>query len=145
MAVSFSPWSETNHDSEDPKMNRQILLLLASALTFLLALPPAQAQERAAQPASFATFWAGFKSAVAKNDKEAVVAATEFPLVDLSKAAFLKTYPLIFNKKAQKDFATAKPFREPGRDSYSVICGGQIFYFEKVKGAYKFTNMNPND
>jgi hypothetical protein len=126
-------------------MNRQIFLLLAPALTFLLAIPLAKAEERAAQPQSFATFWAGFKSAVAKNDKEAVAAATELPSLRLSKAAFLKTYPTIFTKKVQKCFATAKPVRTPDRDSYSVFCDSQYFYFEKVHGAYKFTDRGPND
>ena len=126
-------------------MNRYILPLLALALTFLLATPLGQAKERAAQPETFAMFWVGFKSAVVKNDKEAVVAATELPSLQLSKAAFLQTYPSIFTKKVQKCFATAKPLRETNRDSYSVFCGSQIFVFEKVKRAYKFTNISPND
>ncbi len=126
-------------------MNRQILLLLAPALTFLVAIPLAQAEERAAQAESFATFWVGFKSAVVKNDKEAVVAATELPSLQLSKPAFLQAYPSIFTKKVQRCFATAKPVRAADRDSYSVFCGSQLFVFEKVTGAYKFTDFSPND
>ena len=117
------------------------LLLTISLLLSLVAL---QAEERPAQPESFATFWAGFKSAVAKNDKEAVVAATKFPFYGhLSKAEFIEQYPSLFTKEVQKCFATAKPVKD--RDGYFVFCGEEIFTFQKVHGAYKFTGIDMND
>ena len=122
---------------------------LLITISLLLSLGALQAEERPAQPESFATFWAGFKSAVVKNDKEAVVAATDLPSIypdnPQAKAAFLKEYPSIFPKAVRKCFAAAKPERTPERDSYSVFCGEVYFYFEKVKGAYKFTDYGPND
>ena len=123
-------------------MSRQILLLVP-ALTFLFAAGLANGKERPAQTESFATFWAEFKSAVAKNDKEAVVAATHLPSLHLSKAAFIKTYPSIFTRQVKKCFASAKPVRD--RDSYSVFCGEEYYFFEKVNGAYKLTDIGMND
>ena len=122
-------------------------LLLTISLLFSLA--ALHAEERPAQPESFPTFWARFKSAVAKNDKEAVVAATHLPAIfpnnSRAKAAFLESYPSIFTKTVRKGFLSAKPVRTPDRDSYSVFLGEEHFYFEKVNGAYKFTDFGPND
>jgi hypothetical protein len=122
---------------------------LLIAFSLLISLGGLRAEERGRQTESFATFWAGFKTAVAKNDKEAVVAATHLPAIYPSdpgaKAAFLKSYPSLFTKEVRKCFARAKPVRDSDRDSYSVFCGEQLFYFEKVKGAYKFTDFGPND
>jgi hypothetical protein len=129
--------------------SKHSLRTLLIGMSLLLSLGTLRAQERPAQPESFATFWARFKSAVAKNDKEAVVAATHLPSIfpnnQQAKAAFLKFYPSTFTKKVQKCFAAAKPVRTSGRDSYSVFCDEQYFYFEKVNGAYKFTDFGPND
>ena len=118
----------------------------ALLLTIFLFLPllALQAEERSAHPESFATFWAGFKSAVAKSDKEAVVAATKFPYYgQLSKAEFIQQYSTLFTKEVRKCFATAKPVKD--RDYYFVFCGEEIFTFTKVNGAYKFTGVDMND
>lgn len=45
----------------------------------------------------------------------------------------------------RKCFATARPVKEPDRDSYSAFCGDEIFTFEKVNGAHKFTEIGGND
>ena len=120
------------------------MLITISLLLPLLAL---QAAERPVQPQSFASFWADFKSAVARNDKEAVVAATDLPSFypnnPLAKAAFLKDYASNFTKEVKKCFATAKPVRD--RDRYVVFCGEEIFGFGKRNGAYKFTSIDMND
>jgi hypothetical protein len=122
---------------------------LLITISLLLSLVALQAEERPAQPESFATFWAGLKSAIAKNDKEAVAAATHLPSIypnmPDAKAAFLKDYPSIFTKTVRKCLASSKPARTPDRDSYSVFCDEQYFYFKKVNGAYKFTDYGPND
>ena len=87
-----------------------------------------------------------FKSAVAKNDKEAVAASTELPFMkQLTKAAFLQQYPSIFTKAVRKCFATAKPVKAEERDSYVVFCGEEIFTFGKVNGEYRFTDIDMND
>ena len=108
--------------------------ILPLTICLLLSLLAVRAEEPPARPESFATFWAGFKSAVAKNDKEAVAAATKFPFMEqLSKAAFLQQYPSMFTKKVQKCFATAKPVRTEDRDSYSVFLRGGVFLFREGK------------
>ena len=43
----------------------------------------------------------------------------------------------------RKCLATAKPGRD--RDSFLVLCGEEIFYFGKVNGAYRFTDIGMND
>jgi hypothetical protein len=119
---------------------------LLITISLLLSLVALQAEDRPAHPESFATFWAGFKSAVAKNDKEAVAAATKLPFMgQQTKAAFLKSYPSYFRPEVRKCFATAKPAKQDDRDSFSVFCGEEIFSFEKINGAYKFTSIDMND
>ena len=119
---------------------------LLITISLLLSLVALKAEEPAARPESFATFWAEFKSAVAKNDKDAVAAATKLPFMgQQAKAAFLKNYPSYFSPEVRKCFATAKPAKQDGRDSFTVFCGEEIFSFEKVNGAYKFTSIDMND
>src|SRR5687767_1696111 len=64
--------------------------------------------EQAQNTQAFASFWTEFKAAVAKKDKEAVAAMTNFPfdeLEKLTKAAFIKKYDEIFTQKVRKCFA----------------------------------------
>ena len=85
------------------------LRTLLVTVSLLLSLGTLHAEERPARAESFATFWAEFKTAVGKNDKEAVVAATHLPSISpnnrQAKAAFLKSYPSIFTKR----FRNASP------------------------------------
>ncbi len=131
--------------------NQGIMKHLLFTISLLLAPLAVQAEERPAPTESFATFWAGFKSAVAKDDMEAVAAATDLRFFtqdkhlakDLAKAAFIRDYPSYFTKEVKKCFATAKPILD--RDSYLVFCGEEIFTFSRVNGAYKFTSIGMND
>ncbi len=86
---------------------------------------------------------------MAKNDPEAIIALSDlrqfYENGQFSKAAFLKEYPSTFTRAVRKCLATAKRVKEPDRDSYSVFCGEEIFTFEKVNGAYKFTDIGVND
>ena len=123
---------------------------LLITISLLLPLLAVQAEERPARAESFATFWADFKSAVAKDDKEAVLAATDLRFFNqkkeaehLAKAAFIRNYPSFFTKEVKKCFATAKPVLD--RDYYAVFCGEEIFEFAKRNGAYKFTSIGMND
>ena len=119
---------------------------LLITISLLLSLVALQAEEPPARPESFATFWAAFKSAVAKNDREAVAAVTKLPFMgQQAKAAFLKNYPSYFSPEVRKCLETAKPARQNNRDSFIVFCGEEIFNFEKVNGAYKFTSIDMND
>jgi len=103
----------------------------------------------AAEARSFAAFWDQFKTAVAKNHKEAIAEMTKLPFPygskQLSKADFIKECGELFNQKTRRCFSKAKPIKEHDRDSYSVFCGEEIFVFEKVNGEYRFTDIGMND
>ena len=76
--------------------------ILSSTLT-LLMLSAVASQAWSQQPKSetFAAFWAQFKAALAKSDKEAVASMTKFPFYlekELSRAEFIKKYNVIFNR-----------------------------------------------
>jgi hypothetical protein len=136
---------------EEKKAMRKLLPLIL--MLVLLSAVASQVHGQEAQ--SFSSFWAQFKAAVAKNDKEAVATMTKFP-VDIggqvTRAAFIKKYPEIFNQKVRRCFAKEKPVRDnqvpqsqQGGGSYSLFCGNDIFLFERVDGKYKFTGRGVND
>ena len=56
-------------------------LLLATALTLLVATIPIKGAGITVDAKSFAPFWAQFKTAVANKNKEAIAAMTKFPFV----------------------------------------------------------------
>lgn len=60
-------------------------LLLATALTLLLVIDPASSAEIKPEARSFDAFWIQFKAAVARDDKEAVVAATDLRFFNQNK------------------------------------------------------------
>ena len=131
--------------------------LLAIAMMFLFASPPAESAEIRQEARSFAPFWAQFKAAVANNNKEAIAAMTKFPFdyygKPLTKADFIKQCDAIFSDKGdaissdkvQRCFRNAKPVKHEDRESYSVFCGTTIFGFEKGNVGYQFTDMGEND
>lgn len=128
------------------------LLSLVLILFTLSAIAPDVRSEDAPKSQTFAEFWAQFKAAVAKKDKEAVAGMTKFPVEigeNVSKPDFLKMYPEIFNQKVLKCFPKAKPVKDDGapggRTVYSVFCGQDIFLFEKVDGKFLFTGVGEND
>ena len=143
-------------------------LLPTLLMLLMLSAVATQVQSQTANnTATFATFWAQFKAAVANNDKEAVASMTRFPFyleAQLNKGQFIKKYSTIFDRKTQRCFAKAKPVNDyqaylklakkypssqiPQQEdtgSYSVFCGGEIFVFEKVEGKYKFTEIGADD
>lgn len=124
-----------------------ILLFLISAP--LIAQSAAKPKADSPKADLFAAFWAEFKTAVAKDDKEAVAAMTKLPIYlankQQSKAGFLKLYPGLFPKKVKTCFATAKPVKEYNQDSYSVFCGKSIYVFARENGKWKFTDLGVDD
>jgi hypothetical protein len=122
--------------------------LFALAMLLLILLVPSFAQSgaKALDPA-FAAFWAKFKAAVAKDDKEAVATMTKLPFFFDSKEqkrdGLLKIYDKLFTARVKKCFATAKPVKDD--DSYEIFCGKSIYLFGKVNGSYKFTEIGVDD
>jgi hypothetical protein len=147
--------------------------LLPSVLTLLML--SAVGSQVHSQPArssqTFTSFWAAFKAAVAKGDKEAVATMTKFPFPwgeeMLTKDKFLRKYNEIFNQRIQRCLARAKPVNDyqayladaelarkasapppqkpQDTSGYSVGCGERIYLFALVAGKYKFTEIGVND
>lgn len=92
-------------------------------------------------------FWTKFKTAVAKNDKEAVASMTRLPFLlenrELGKAGFIQKFDALFSVRVKRCFAKASLVKEG--DGFEVFCGQQIFLFDKVNGVYKFTEIGVND
>ncbi len=124
-------------------------LVVATALTLLVAMTPSNGADHKENGKSFAPFWAQFKTAVASKNKEAIASMTKFPFVNggsiLAKADFMKGCDAIFSAKVQRCLRDAKPVKADDRDSYSVFCGQTIFVFEKSNGGYQFTDIGEND
>jgi hypothetical protein len=113
-------------------------------MTFVLLLPVGFIAEQPQNAQNIQAFWAKFKAAVAKDDKEAVASMTKLPFLfeskERSKEEFIKTvYDQLLDRRVKRCFATAKLVKEG--DVYEVFCGKHIFYFGLVEGAYKFTEF----
>ena len=108
----------------------------------------AHAQKNPArQPQNFKAFWLKFKTAVARNDKEAVASMTKLPFLfdsqELDRAGFVKRYNEIISRSDKRCFARARPLKDA--DYYSVFCGNIIFAFGSFDGAWKFSGISPDD
>ena len=96
---------------------------------------------------AFDNFWTNFKSALTKNDKEAISSLTSLPFESnygkLNKTQFIKYCDKLLPKKTRDCLGKQKPVAD--KNSYSAFCGEEIFVFEKVKGKYLFTTIGAND
>ena len=76
------------------------LLPLILALLLLSAVVSHAQNQQAKSTQTFASFWAQFKAALAKNDKEAIASNTKLPFLfsnkELSRGDFIKKLNLIF-------------------------------------------------
>ena len=121
--------------------------LVHLALILLILTPMSLNARQKVGGGTFAPFWLQFKSAVARNDKEAVASMTKLPLMfenkERSRAEFIKIYDLLFVREVRKCFANGKPVKDG--DTYELFCGQQIFYFGRVDGEYKFLEFGVND
>ncbi|HEX9960109.1 MAG TPA: hypothetical protein VGB00_04215 [Pyrinomonadaceae bacterium] len=113
------------------------------------------------QDAAFKTFWAKFKSAVAKKDKNAAANLSSFPISMpafqknvRTKADFLRRYNHIFNGEADaaKCFQNATP-RKASAKIYEVNCGFKndpngdggepiVYAFKLMKSGWKFVGLD---
>lgn len=112
-----------------------LMMGLGASAAFAQAKPP------------FEPFWVAFKAAVAKKDMGAIADMTRLPYNDGSKsydrAEYLKLAPKLFNAKAQRCLAKAKPVAH--QVGYAVFCGNDIFGFEIDGAAWKFAGIDTND
>lgn len=114
---------------------------------FLIVALVSSLSSASAKDAAFDSYWSDFKSALTKNDKEAISSLTSLPFESydgkLNKAQFIKYCDKLFPKKTRDCLVKQKPVADG--NSYCACCGDEIFVFEKVKGKYVFTNITPND
>lgn len=114
-------------------MMKNFILLIALIFTlFVAGSQPANAQgdkRLDSSPRAFQTFFAKFRSAVAKSDKNVVALMTRFPFAygfdagdegTMSKAQFIKRYKEVFGD-APKDFLTEK------NPLFSIVEDGSYF------------------
>ena len=114
-------------------------------MTLALVIPVAAGSQD--KPQTFASFWTGFKAAIARNDKEAVASMTRLPFLfeseERDKAGFIAIYDKLFDRKLRRCIQTAKPLKEG--ESYEIFCGELILYFARVDGKFKLTEFGVND
>lgn len=111
--------------------------------------------------AAFKTFWAKFKSAVAKKDKTAAANLSRFPISMpafqksvRARPDFLRRYHLIFDGEADaaKCFQNASPQKVSAK-RYEVGCGFKndktgdggepiVYAFELTKSGWKFVALD---
>ena len=116
-------------------MRRALVCLLLAA--FVAAAYAAQAPAAGAQ-AEWAPFWAKFRTAVVKGDRETVLSLSDSPQMPAD-------YASLFGTRAKKRcFARSKPVKD-AEGGYSVFCGEQGYYFKKVRGRFRFTESFAND
>ena len=128
----------------DPMHYQKKLLLI---LVLLVSLTTTSAQT-SAKSEHFPAFWASFKAAMARNDKEAIADVTKLPFLFDSKerdrAGFIQIFNQLFTRKIRQCIAKAKPVKEG--ENYDVFCGELIFYFGKdTDGKFKFLEFGVND
>jgi hypothetical protein len=124
----------------------------------LLAIFSFTAGASAQNDSAIETFWAKFKAAVIKGDKESVAAMMQFPIgmpygqaAVRTKAQLLKRYRQVFNSEANaaKCFADAKPEKDPARPKeFTIGCdngSGEkvvVYAFALTKAGWKFKSLD---
>ncbi|HEX6729964.1 MAG TPA: hypothetical protein VF074_08130 [Pyrinomonadaceae bacterium] len=131
------------------KANNKLFATLG-LLVFLASTVQAAGQRRGpTSDPSFNAFWVQFKDAIAKNDKNRVADLTKLPFmlrnIDQDRAGFIKEYPSLFTPRMRRCIPRAKVTKEYQGDGYEIFCGELIFYFSKVDGVWKFTEVGVND
>lgn len=134
---------------------RRVIALL---VLIILAVVPFTVAASMQTDTSSATFWAKFKAAVIKGDKESVAAMTQFPVsmpygqaAVRTKAQLLKRYRQVFNSEANaaKCFADATPETDPARPKeFTIGCDNGsgvkvvIYAFALTKTGWKFKSLD---
>ena len=104
----------------------------------------------AASGDGFAAFWQAFTAAAAKDDQAALVrmVALSERLDQASPLTFARFHRDHLGPAARKCLAKARPVRSvdgEGQVNYTAFCGELTWTFYRVKGAWKLTDIGPND
>ncbi len=119
---------------------------------------PEWSRTRAQADPSMDNFWAKFKLAVTKGDKEGVANLSEFPIgmpygirKIKTRAELVKRYREVFNVQANavKCFADAKPsVDDTARNQFTVGCKDKagnetvVYRFVKTRGVWNFKYLD---
>ena|ERR1041385_3009681 len=134
---------------------KTVVIGLAVALMMLGAL---QVSATVQADPSIETFWAKFKAAVIKGDKEPIAAMSQFPIempygipLVRTKAQLLKRYREVFNQQANaaKCFAESRPEVDAAnKNRFTVGCkdaaGNEvvIYGFVRTRGVWKLKSLD---
>lgn len=126
-------------------MSRFTFAAAAAAIAILSA--PASAADD-----GFPAFWKAFTAAMSAGDEKAAAELVAFPQEyrdkSLDRAGFPTVWKGLFTAKTRKCLAKEKPIADKNSDGgiyYVAFCGSELFIFEKVDGAWKFSGTHPND
>lgn len=133
------------------KLTSIVVLCLALCLSLGFTV-----ESNAQNSSSFNDFWAKFKAAVIKEDKQALSGMVKYPLAMpygwksiKNKTEFTKRYRDVFYKQlegfpvnsAKKCFADATP--EKDGNAYNVACNEVVIYsFVKSSGTWKLSGVD---
>lgn len=117
-------------------------LLLVALLVF-----PANATRAATDDPAFDAFWIRFRAAILAEDRETVYDLTRFPFmldnIDHDRAMFAKDSRWLFARRIKRCVEKATPLLDDG--IWMVFCSPNILLFDKVDGAYRFTEIGVDD
>ncbi|PZM77710.1 MAG: hypothetical protein DKT66_25875 [Candidatus Melainabacteria bacterium] len=123
------------------------IYMLNRTLIALFALIAFSASAAFAKDAEFDAYWTKFKAALQKNDKEAIASMTRLPYNSYEKPMDRKQFIVycnqIFSKKKRDALLKQTPVKD--KTAWMVFVNDDIYIFEKVKGAYLFTEIGVND
>jgi hypothetical protein len=138
------------------KNRRRFTLMVAGVLIAMAALHINASVVPA--DASIDAFWAKFKTAVIKGDKQTVSTMCQFPITMpygvpsiRTKAQFMRRYRALFNDQADaaKCFAEARPEADASsKNKFSVACedaaGNEvvIYWFVRTRGVWKLKSLD---
>ncbi|MBI5171807.1 MAG: hypothetical protein SFV17_02705 [Candidatus Obscuribacter sp.] len=127
------------------KFSRPIVHLLLASLAGCSLLPVYSADKSADK--DFEQFFAQFKQAISRADREKVADLTKLPYMlqskTLNRQQFIAQFNAIFPPAHRKCLVKEKPIKD--QQCYMVFCGEEIFIFARVDGKYKFTEIGVND
>ena len=121
----------------------------AAAALAIALMAPLAASARAADD-GFAAFWRNFTAALLKDDRAALAKMVVLsPTLDeATPLTFAKFHADHLGSKTRQCLAKAKPVRDVdgnGQANYSAFCGELDFVFYQRGGAWKLTDIGPND
>ena len=117
-----------------------------AAMLWTATLAPAVA----AASDGFAPFWQAFAAALTKDDRAALAGMVVLSdrVDDATPLTFARFHGDHLGPAARRCLAKAKPVRDvdgKGEANYTAFCGELTYTFYRTAGAWKLTDIGPND